>query len=181
MNDDQTVWFAMSAPYRRELKAKHFLEERNVECFVPMRYAIAEKRGAGKSRKMVPAVHNLIFVHTTKNTIQALKQGVDFLQYFTKPVNGKNVPIIVPDRQMQQFISVTQTLNENISYLQPHEIELQKGTRVRVHGGAFDGAEGIFVKLRGKRSKRVVILIEGITAVVMAEITPDLIEILPEE
>ena len=176
---EELLWFAMSSPYRRELKARNFLISKNVECFVPMRYAMTEKRNGRKCRQLVPAVHNLIFVHTTRERIKQLKQGVDFLQYRTRPENGKNIPITVPHRDMQQFIAITEKNNEELIYLTPGEIDLKKGTRVRVHGGPFDGTTGIFIKIRGKRSKRVVIEIEGLTAVALAEITPDLIELLP--
>ena len=178
-SEEELLWFAMSSPYRRELKARDFLISKNVECFVPMRYAMTEKRNGRKCRQLVPAVHNLIFVHTTRERIKQLKQGVDFLQYRTRPENGKNIPITVPHRDMQQFIAITEKNNEELIYLTPGEIDLKKGTRVRVHGGPFDGTTGIFIKIRGKRSKRVVIEIEGLTAVALAEITPDLIELLP--
>ena len=178
-SEEELLWFAMSSPYRRELKARDFLISKNVECFVPMRYAMTEKRNGRKCRQLVPAVHNLIFVHTTRERIKQLKQGVDFLQYRTRPENGKNIPITVPHRDMQQFIAITEKNNEELIYLTPGEIDLKKGTRVRVHGGPFDGTTGLFIKIRGKRSKRVVIEIEGLTAVALAEITPDLIELLP--
>ena len=177
-NENAPVWFAMSAPYRRELKAKEFLDKKSVECFVPMKQALIEKRNGVKSRQMVPAIHNIIFVHTTRERIRELKQGVNFLQYHTRPVAGKNIPIIVPDRQMQQFIAVTATANEEITYLRPEELDIRQGTKVRVHGGVFDGTEGYFVKVQGKRSRRVVILIEGITAVALTEISTDFIEVI---
>ena len=168
----------MSAPYRRELKAKEYLEKKGVECFVPMRRELINKPGGAKQRKLVPAIHNLIFVHSTKELIKELKQGVDFLQFHTRPQEGKNVPIIVPDKQMQQFIAITQAGNDTLTYLSPQEINISKGTKVRVHGGIFNGTEGIFLKVQGKRSKRVVLLIEGITAVVLSEINPGFIEII---
>ena len=168
----------MSAPYRRELRAKEFLDHKGVECFVPMKEALVERRSGTKSRKMIPAIHNLIFVHTTKERIKELKQGVNFLQYHTRPIAGKNVPIIVPDYQMQQFIAVTTASNEGLTYLCPEEINIKKGTKVRVHGGVFDGTEGYFVKVQGKRSRRVVMLIEGITAVALTEISTDFIEVI---
>ena len=177
-NENSTVWFAMSAPYRRELIAKEFLDSKGIECFVPMKEALVERRDGTKRRQMLPAIHNLVFVHTTKETIRHLKQGVNFLQYCTRPSGGKNVPIIVPDSQMQQFIAITNAGNENITYLRPEEVDIKKGTRVRVHGGAFDGTEGYFVKVQGKRSRRVVMLIEGITAVALTEISTDFIEII---
>lgn len=178
-NKDSAIqWFAMSAPYRRELKAKEFLQSKGIDCFVPMTNAIVERHNGIKQRKQVPAIHNLIFVHSSKATIQEVKQGVDYLQWRTTPQNGKNTPITVPDKQMQQFIAVTQASNEELIYLRPEEIDIKKGTKVRLHGGAFDGTEGIFVKVRGKRNRRVVLLIEGVAAVAMAEISTDFIEIL---
>ena len=177
-DDDIIVWFAMSAPYRRELKAKERLEGMGIESFVPMTKAIVERRGI-KRRETVPAIHNLIFVHTTKNIIKQAKQGIEYLQYRTKPCNGKNTPIIVPDREMEQFITITNARMEEITYLQPDEIDIKKGTKVRIHGGTFNGTEGIFVKIKGKRNRRVVVLIEGLAAVAInAELSPDIIEIL---
>ena len=81
---------------------------------------------------------------------------------------------------MQQFITVSKTNSEQLIYLRPEEINLKKGTRVRILGGTFDGVEGIFVKIKGIRSRRVVVVIPGITAVVTAEIQPDLIEVISQ-
>ena len=176
--DSIVSWFAMSAPYRRELKAMDYLQSKGIECFVPMINAIVEKRNGIKQRRQVPAIHNLIFVHSSKAVIQELKRGVDFLQYRTTPKNGKNIPIIVPDKQMQQFMAVTQAANDGLTYLRPEEVNISQGTKVRLHGGAFDGTEGIFVKVRGKRNRRVVLLIEGVAAVAMAEISTNFIEVI---
>lgn len=177
-DDDKIYWFAMSAPYRRELKAKERLTAMGIEAYVPMTKAIVERRGT-KKREIVPAIHNLIFVHTTKEIIKEAKQGIEYLQYRTFPCNGKNTPIIVPEKDMAQFIAVTNARMEEITYLQPDEIDIEKGTRVRIHGGSFNGAEGIFVKIKGKRNKRVVVLIEGLAAVAInAELSPEIIEIL---
>lgn len=176
--DSIVSWFAMSAPYRRELKAMDYLQSKGIECFVPMINAIVEKRNGIKQRRQVPAIHNLIFVHSSKAVIQELKRGVDFLQYRTTPKNGKNIPIIVPDKQMQQFMAVTQAANDELTYLRPEEVNISQGTKVRLHGGAFDGTEGIFVKVRGKRNRRVVLLIEGVAAVAMAEISTNFIEVI---
>ena len=179
----------MSAPYRRELKAKEFLyrreliakdylDKKGIECFVPMKEALVDRHNGVKRRQLLPAIHNLIFVHTTRERIKTLKQGVNFLQYHTKPQGGKNIPITVPDGQMQQFITICTANNETSTYLRPEEIDIRKGTRVRVHGGAFDGTEGYFVKIQGKRNRRVVMLIEGITAVALTEISTDFIEVI---
>ena len=168
---EEPVWFAMSATFGRELKAKTFLESKQVKCFVPMRYESVKDKTQGKIRKLVPAINNLIFVYTTKERIQALKSVAEYLQYLTKPVGGRNIPIIVPEYQMQQFIKVCNTHNDKLVYLAPEEINLKEGTSVKIIGGAFDGVIGSFVKVDKSRKKRVVVLVQGIAAVMVAEFT----------
>lgn len=172
------VWFAMSAPYCNEMRAKALLESKNIECFVPMCYKIVESRQGIKSRKLVPAIHNLIFAHTTKERIQEIKSGVHYLQYRVRPEKDKNVPIVVPDGQMVHFMAVCKSDNEQLRYLTPSEVDLERGTRIKIIGGYFDGVEGTFVKVKGIRSKRVVVTLDGVASVALAEITDGLIEVI---
>lgn len=75
-------------------------------------------------------------------------------------------------------MAVASAENDKLIYLIPEEINLAKGTKVRIIGGAFNNVEGIFVKVKGVRSRRVVLLVEGVTAVALTEVSPDLLEVL---
>ena len=175
---EEPAWFAMSATFGRELKAKTFLEGKSVKCFVPMKYQMVNDKKQGKIKKLVPAINNLIFVYTTKERIQALKSVAEYLQYLTKPVAGKNIPIVVPEDQMQQFIKVCNTHDDRLVYLAPNEINLEKGTPVKIVGSAFDGVVGTFVKVDKSRKKRVVVMIQGLTAVMIAEFEDGYLQVL---
>lgn len=175
---DKLLWFAMSATFGRELKAKEFLEQNDVRCFVPLRYRLVRVRGKGKVRKLVPAISNLIFVHCTKGKIQTLKSELSYLQYHTMPDGGRNVPVVVPKDQMEQFIAVCNTFNEKMTFISPDEINLAEGTRVRIVGGAFGGVEGTFVRVEKGKQKHVVVLVEGIAAVVLAKVSDGYLEVL---
>ena len=177
-NDENLVWFAMSATFGRALKAKAFLESKSIECFVPMKYEVVIDKKLKKHRRLVPAINNLIFTHTTKKQIQSLKATIGYLQYLTKPENGKNIPIIVPEDQMQQFIAVCNTRNEKLMYLTPDEIDLKEGTPVKIIGGTFDGTIGTFVKVNKGTKKRVVVSIQGIAAVMIAEFADGYLQVL---
>ncbi len=168
---ERYVWYAMRVTYRREIKARDYLAERGIETYIPMHSVIHTTHGH-KCHKMEPAIHNLIFVHTTPSTIQQIKSRIEYLQYIIDRNGNK---IIVPDGQMEQFIAVTSTTDNSVRFFPPEHIDIDKGTRVRIHGGTFDGCEGIFVKVKGIRTKRVVITIPEIAAVAI-EISPDLIE-----
>lgn len=176
--EEEAEWFAMSATFGRELKAKTFLEEQSVTCFIPMRYEMVKDRKEGKTRKLVPAISNLLFAYTTKKRLQELKSGLTFLQYKTIPEGGRNIPITVPEYQMQQFMSVCETLSEQLVYLSPDEVHLEKGTPVRIVGGMFDGVEGTFVKVNKKRKKQVVVYVQGVAAVMIDELSGGYIEVL---
>ena len=107
VRDERAVWYAMSATYRRELRAQSLLDAQSVSCFIPMRQVL---RAATARRpayaQLVPVVHNLIFVHTTPSVIRRVKRGIPFLQYLTWKHDGRRHPIVVPDREMERFMAV---------------------------------------------------------------------------
>ncbi|WP_288838803.1 UpxY family transcription antiterminator [uncultured Bacteroides sp.] len=175
MDKETEVWFAMRATYRRELEAMHLLEKANFGCFIPMQYKISIRRGR-KVRALVPVIRNLVFVHARPSEVQRFKSQITYLQYITDTRSGQK--IIIPDHDMQRFIAVAGTYNDHLLYFQPEELNLSKGTKVRITGGDFEGQEGVFLKVKGVRDRRVVIAIQGIIAVALATIHPDLIEVI---
>lgn len=169
------VWWAMSAVFNRSMKMKAVLDSMGVDCFVPMRFR-AVCCGRRQVRTLVPAIHNLIFVYSTARQIKALKDSYPYLQYLVCRTDGKAYPIVVPDRQMSHFIAVAGTADEQLIYLSPEDVNLRAGDRVRIRGGAFEGVEGVFVRVKGARDRRVVVSIEGVAAVATATIPVELVE-----
>lgn len=173
---EKSLWFAMGAPYRNELKVQKQLDEFGIRSFIPMRHDVVERCGR-KSRVLIPAVSNLIFVRATASLMKAVKPKVPRLQYKITRTGGKNSIITVSDKEMEDFIAVTSAMTEDVTYYAPEELSLAKGTRVRIIGGPFDGAEGVLVKMKGHRSRRFVVSIPDIIYAT-TEVTPDLIEVL---
>lgn len=169
------IWYAMRATYRRESDAIRLLEKEKLGCFVPMQRKISVKKGK-KVCVLVPVIRNLIFVHACPSEVKRVKSKVTYLQYITDTRSGQK--IVIPDNQMQRFIAVAGTYNDHLLYFQPDDLNLSKGTKVRVTGGDFEGQEGVFLKVKGARDRRVVIEIQGVIVVAMATIHPDLIEII---
>ena len=165
-------WYAIRVTYNREMKVKWELDRLKIEYFLPMKYRTVNK-GERRVKELVPAIHNLIFVRLTPERM------IEYKQTTTLPIRyimdrEKRVPIVIPDYQMQNFIAVAGTYNEQLVYLEPNFAELHKGDRVRVKGGLFEGAEGVFVRIKGDR--RVVVSIPGVMAVATAFVHPSLIE-----
>ena len=129
-------------------------------------------------RELVPVISDLIFVHSVQSELQKVKFKLPYFQYMIDIRNGQK--IIVPDDQMRQFIAVAGTYDEHLIFFSPDEVNLRKGTKVRITGGDFEGYEGVFVKVKGARDRRVVISLQGVIAMAMATLSPDLIEVIEE-
>ncbi|MGM9794693.1 MAG: UpxY family transcription antiterminator [Candidatus Aphodosoma sp.] len=179
--EEKPVWFAMSATFGRQLKAKNYLEAHGLSCFVPMKRDTIKNCKGQKSVKMVPAISNLIFVHTTKSVIQEIKSQISYLQYLTRPVESRRFPIIVPDAEMESFIRACNTFSDDIQYFSPEEFTFSSGTKVRVIGGKLDGVVGLFMKIKNRRKRAFVVQIQGVAAVMLAEITDGYLQLVSDD
>ena len=169
---EKKVWYAIRVTYHRELKVKEDLDARGITCFVPMQYRREERHGV-MIKRLVPSVHNLIFIHITPSGMKEYKATTDLpIRYMMNRETHK--PIIVPSREMDNFIKVAGTYEEKLIYLNPDPGDFAKGERVRIIGGMFAGAEGVFVRIKGDR--RVLINIEGLVAVATTYVHPSMIE-----
>ena len=167
-------WFAVRVTYSRELALKAFLDEEKIENFIPMRRDYIVKKGR-RIRRLVPAVHNLVFIRSTRKRIDALKDkaGMNIPMRYIMD-REQRLPIVIPDSPMRSFILVAGTYEESIVYVEPAELQLIKGQKVRVIGGVFEGSVGEFVRIR--RDRRVVVNIEGVMAVATTFIHSSLVE-----
>ena len=172
---EEKYWFAMRATYGRALKARLLLAEKHIQTFVPMRYTSC-RSGLRQVRKLVPVMPNIIFAYVSPDVIKEVKRRVDYLQYIVNKRTGEK--IIVPAKDMERFIAVCGSHDEHLLWLQEEDINIEKGTAVRITGGPFKGQEGVLMKVRGARDKRVVIVVKGVVAVALTSIHPTLIEIL---
>ncbi|MBO8455508.1 MAG: UpxY family transcription antiterminator [Bacteroidetes bacterium] len=175
VKDDNPVWFAMRVTYRREMKVKDKLDDEGLEYYIPMHYTFTIRRGR-KVKELVPVVRGLIFVHAPQSDVQRVKEKMPYLQYIVNRRLGTK--IIVPEDQMRLFIAVTGTCDEKLIWFNEDEVNIKAGTRVRIIAGDFEGYEGIFMKVKGARDRRVVIAVEGVIAVALATISPELIEVI---
>ena len=169
---EKEVWFAIRVTYNRELKVKEDLDARGIQNFVPMQYRREERHGV-MVKRLVPSVHNLIFIHITPTDMKEYKMSTDLpIRYIMDKAN--RTPIIVPEKEMENFIKVAGTYDEKLIYLNPDPGDFAQGERVRIIGGAFAGAEGVFVRVKGDR--RVLINVEGLVAVATTFVHPSMIE-----
>jgi len=174
---DQLQWFAMRATYHREMAVKSLLDNAGIECYLPTAQSLKLNHGR-KVRVITPLVSNLIFVRAAKERLQQFKARVPHLQYMTHRDGSKNVPIVVPERQMDDFISITASRASQLQFFSPGELNVKQGTRVRLHGGSLDGLEGVFMKVTGRRNRRLVIEVENVITVALECSDAEFVELI---
>ncbi len=167
-------WYALRVTYAREMKVKRYLDACDIKSYIPMR--MEERVFFGKRRKrLVPIIHNLIFVHIGDERMKEIKSIPDLPIRYIMDKESKR-PIVIPDKQMNDFISVAQSDNEHVEFISPNAIAVKQGDRVRVTGGAFQGIEGEYIRYKGH--SKVAISIQGVLSVVTAYVPLRYIEII---
>jgi transcription antitermination factor NusG len=127
---EKKVWYAIRVTYHRELKVKEDLDARGITSFVPMQYRREERNGV-MVKRLVPSVHNLIFIHTTPSEMVEYKKTTNLpIRYIMNRETHK--PVTVPTHEMENFIRVAGTYDEKLIYLNPDPGDFTKGERVRI-------------------------------------------------
>ena len=170
----EILWYPMRVTYAREMKLKAVLDDLGIENYIPMKWVEKVFRGKKKSVQL-PAIHNLIFIHTSKSIIQQLKNRLEDSTPMRYLMNkAENRPLVVPQKQMEDFIKVTSSNENDFFYLENPDFAAKPGERVRITCGIFKGIEGKILRIHN--NKKVVVSIEGVAAVAISYIPTAMIE-----
>lgn len=177
MKSNETIkWYPMRVTYHRELRVKEQLDLLGIENFVPMHYDL-ESSSDGPRKMLVPAIHNLIFVHASQEKLTSLKmyqKEFEPMRYMTKTSGDGHTEILhVPDRQMENFMRVASAQDESIIFLDVRD-SANIGRRVRITAGRFKGVEGVIKRIR--KNKYFLIQIDGVAAVAITYVPADCLE-----
>jgi transcription antitermination factor NusG len=174
MKENDKNWYPIRVTYSQEMKIKSYFDSCQLTSFIPMKYTETHKNGHLRL-KQVPVIHNLIFVYCTSKEIEQIKRESPIstkIRYIIDSETRK--PIIVPEKQMEDFIAVSGSIDEQILYLTPQEVALKNGDYVRITDGIWKGIEGKLVRI--KKNLRVVVELQGLAAVATTSIHPSLVE-----
>ena len=175
---EENKWYPLRVTYGRELKLKERLDQLQVTSYIPMRYRKVEKDGKRKT-VLVPAVNNLCFAYTTRDVIDRLRSGLlEALPFHYIWDKATSLPIVVPDKAMDDFIKVSSSLEDDLVYLSEVSPLLRVGQKVRVIAGPFAGIAGKVVRIR--KSKRVMVELPGMLAVATTYIRGEWLERVEE-
>ena len=164
----------MRVTYRREMKVKAEMDALGVQAFVPMRRIM--QQGRRLKNTLEPAIHNLIFIYASEERVQNLKKTRPELQYMMRSMNGRKEKIIVPQRQMDDFMKVCTASPDFIEIVPAEKMVFRPGQEVMVVSGPLQGVRGYFQRIEGHRSRRLIVSIPGACSATI-EIKPE--EVIP--
>ena len=161
------------------------LESSGLRYFLPSYTAVENRKKGVQVRVERALMFNMMFIHSSLD--ECVKFVVNNNQL--APEDQKNefcydqatfrYVITIPERQMEIFIkAVTNRNTRTIPFMKPTEIDLEKGDKVRIVGGPYDGVEGILESQKGKDGGTVYVHILNFLATRTTEIRPEFIQIL---
>ena len=89
------------SPIAESFFFKEYLDAAGIENYIPMRYEYVVRKER-RLRKLVPAVHNLVFVRSTRERMDEIKNepGMNIpIRYIMDRETRQ--PIVIPDSQMR--------------------------------------------------------------------------------
>ncbi len=176
-NREEQIWYSLGCTIQqRELRVRDDVRKYGLGAFVPLRYTVKTVRGQ-KQRALVPALSGLIFAKGTLEEVKDYLLEAHYPVYIRRSTfSNKEDYLTVPTKEMEDFIAVTESHEEHVTYFRPEEISLQAGDRIRIKGGLYDGREGVIMRIKGKRNRQLVVQIPGFIAAAV-EISPDMLEL----
>lgn len=175
MTDSDIQWFVMRdlTHYHSKSPAYKMLDGMKIENFTPMVKKLVTRNGK-RERIEVPFIHDLLFVHDSRLTLDPIVEKVPTFQY--RFLKGR-MPMIVRDKEMEQFKKAVE-FSESPQFYRPQEItpDMRK-RKIRIIGGNLDGYEGTLVTVRGSKVKRLMVELPTLLAAAI-EVESEYIQLL---
>lgn len=175
MTDSDIQWFVMRdlTHYHSKSPAYKMLDGLNIENFTPKVQKLVV-RGGKRERIEVPFIHDLLFVHDSRLTLDPIVEKVPTFQY--RFLKG-GMPMIVRDKEMEAFKKAVES-SVSPQFYHPQEITSDMRKRkIRIIGGNLDGYEGTLVTVRGSKVKRLMVELPTLLAAAI-EVEPEYIQLL---
>lgn len=176
-NTPKSQWFVVGTLTKnREIAIRDHLIASHLECFVPLTYTTKVVKQQ-KQRMLVPAISGLIFVKGTLDELKDYFLKSKYQLFLRKSTfSRKKDYLTVNDCEMESFIRLMERAQEKVNFYNPADIKLQKGDKIIVRGGIFDGIEGYVMRIAGKRNKQLVVSIPEVT-IAAVTLSPEMLEL----
>lgn len=177
-NTDKAKWYVLTVSFRKETAIQRELTSLGFEAYLPMRYQIRKING-NDIRLFEPAIYGMVFVKGDKdNLINYLHQS-QYKKYThlksQKLTNGTTEDIIIKDNDMVSFQRLNNVQGSDLTYYSPEQLHIEKGSKVKIMEGPFEGITGTVQRLPGKRGQYLIVSLPNV-AIAAVSIKPKYIQ-----
>ncbi|MBP1617641.1 MAG: rfaH 3 [Bacteroidetes bacterium] len=145
------LWYAVQTFYNKELQLGELFAERGLSYFIPLRYAESYQADEKPVARLVPVVHNLLFLEKTDAESVMLERLRDIPVPFRLYRNRETQRLYeIPDRCLLDLRAACDPSYSGNLYMEAQEAEARLGKRVRVIRGPFIGLEGKLTQYKKK-------------------------------
>ena len=179
---DERRWYYMRVSYGREDRVNEYLLSHGIDTFLPKQRKVVTVRGLREVRE-VSLIPNSLFVFSTEAVLKQYigKAPIPYFHHFYMPdkdgdgnlVGSGRKPLLIPDRQMENFMKWCHAESENKLLVNTVFI-FKDQDLVRVTGGPFAGFTGHVVRYKGQ--SRVGVNINGVGFITTAYIPKHYLE-----
>lgn len=157
----EDIWFAVRTFYCKEESVARYLSSHGIEYFIPQRYQEEVTLDGERKRKLVPAVHNLLFIKSTISE-KEMKDIISQCPVSVSVIKNQETKKYyqIPNSQMVEFRAICDPNYKDTLYVDQEVAEARVGEEVRVVRGQFTGLKGKLV--RYKNRSYVVIVLAGL-------------------
>lgn len=176
-------WYVTKSQYS-PLSYREKLTSAGLEFFLPTRFVIQDI-GGRRMRMERPVIFNFVFVRGTIFQVKdfCIKNQGLHLVYRHRHIDEKEnteekMVMTVSDKEMNMFARTIGEYTQDVPFVKPTEVDLEKGDYVRILEGPFAGVEGVLMSQQGKDGGRVLVSLSKVIAVPTLEIEPQYLQIL---
>ncbi len=167
ISEELLYWYAITSSQGKLKQAEDILKKGNFITYIPtVREDYITPAGV-KRQRIRPIISNILFVQSTRSSMRRVKSEYNTLiKFISHRKDGKWVPMIIPDKQMDDFMKLYSHCQErDIIILSTDESKiLRANARVKIRGGVFDGVEGYYQRVKGVNKRQFIVKIDGFVA-----------------
>ena len=159
--DTEDRWYVLrdlARPNAKNPAYKQLQEMPELEgcVFIPMKQRMFVEFGKHVVR-LIPYMHDLVFVHKPKETLDPIIKKMDLLQYRYVRGGKQYEAMSVRHKDFEKFKEAVEQ-SDNVEYFSYEEVSPSiYGRQIRIIGGRLDGFEGRLMSKKGSKYKRLLI------------------------
>ena len=148
---DSIYWYAIRTFYCKEETVGEYFKSKELEYFIPSCYKEHISSDGKKSKKLVPAVRNLLFLKKTLNE-QDIKHIINECPVQISVIKNRDTQKYynIPDEQMVELRAICDPNYENTIYTDASFAEARRGDKVIVTRGQFKGLKGKLTRYKNR-------------------------------